>query len=71
MTPENHIEAANDLLNAEEKGEQIRLLTQRYPEMGMDDAYGCKMQFTLLSFSKVALWWAGKLGSHLRRCNML
>ena len=39
MTPENHIEAANDLLNAEEKGEQIRLLTQRYPEMGMDDAY--------------------------------
>ena len=39
MTPENHVEAANDLLNAEEKGEQIRLLTQRYPEMGMDDAY--------------------------------
>ena len=39
MTPENYIEAATDLLNAEETGEQIRLLTQRYPEMGMDDAY--------------------------------
>ena len=26
MTPENHIEAANDLLNAEEKGEQNKIV---------------------------------------------
>lgn len=39
MTPEEHIRAAGDLLEAERTGEQIRLLTLRYPGMGMDDAY--------------------------------
>lgn len=40
MTPENHAQAAKDLLGAEVSGEQIGLLTKRHPEMGMDDAYG-------------------------------
>ena len=40
MTPDDHAQAANDLLGAEESGEQIGLLTKRHPEMGMDDAYG-------------------------------
>lgn len=39
MTPDDHINAAADLLCAEETREQIGLLTKRYPEMGMDDAY--------------------------------
>lgn len=39
MTPDDHINAAADLLRAEETREQIGLLTKRYPEMGMDDAY--------------------------------
>ncbi len=39
MTPEDHIEAANDLLDAEARGNQIGLLTKRHPDMGMNDAY--------------------------------
>ena len=39
MTPQEHAQAAADLLAAEAAGKQIGLLTQRYPEMGMDDAY--------------------------------
>lgn len=39
MTPEDHTRAAVDLLQAERTREQIGLLTLRYPEMGMDDAY--------------------------------
>lgn len=39
MTPQDHRQAAADLLQAEETGEQIGLLSKRYPEMGMDDAY--------------------------------
>ena len=39
MTPEDHRQAATDLLEAEHTGAQIRLMTQRHPEMGMDDAY--------------------------------
>ncbi|WP_171102204.1 2-oxo-hept-4-ene-1,7-dioate hydratase [Ruegeria sp. HKCCD7255] len=39
MTPENHARAAEDLLQAERSGQQIGLLSLRYPEMGMDDAY--------------------------------
>jgi 2-oxo-hept-3-ene-1,7-dioate hydratase len=39
MTPQDHARAAADLLNAEKTREQIGLLTQRHPEMGMDDAY--------------------------------
>ncbi len=39
MTPEDHARAAADLLNAERTQEQVGLLTLRYPEMAMDDAY--------------------------------
>lgn len=39
MTPEEHAQAAEDLLNAEANREQIGLLTKRHPKMGMDDAY--------------------------------
>jgi 2-oxo-hept-3-ene-1,7-dioate hydratase len=40
MTPQDHVQAAADLLQAEATGQQIGLLTKRHPEMGMDDAYG-------------------------------
>ncbi|MGB7319219.1 MAG: 2-oxo-hepta-3-ene-1,7-dioic acid hydratase [Planktotalea sp.] len=39
MTPQDHAQAAADLLAAEAAGEQIGLLSLRHPEMGMDDAY--------------------------------
>ena len=39
MTPEEHNQAANDLLNAERTGQQIGLLSVRYPNIGMDDSY--------------------------------
>ena len=39
MTPTDCAKAAADLLQAEVTGDQIGLLTKRYPEMGMDDAY--------------------------------
>jgi 2-oxo-hept-3-ene-1,7-dioate hydratase len=39
MNADDHVRAADDLLRAERSGEQIGLLTQRHPDMGMDDAY--------------------------------
>jgi len=39
MTPEEHVQAASSLLDAEQTHEQIDLLSQRYPDIGMDDAY--------------------------------
>ncbi|MEL7091479.1 MAG: 2-oxo-hept-4-ene-1,7-dioate hydratase [Pseudomonadota bacterium] len=39
MTPDDHARAAADLLQAERTGAQIGLLSLRYPEIGMDDAY--------------------------------
>ncbi|MDA7966330.1 2-oxo-hept-4-ene-1,7-dioate hydratase [Ruegeria sp.] len=39
MTPQDHEQAAADLLQAERSGQQIGLLSERFPEMGMDDAY--------------------------------
>ncbi|MGI9393433.1 MAG: 2-oxo-hept-4-ene-1,7-dioate hydratase [Boseongicola sp.] len=39
MTPEDHVRAALDLVQAEESREQIGLLTRRHPEMTMNDAY--------------------------------
>ncbi|MEM9707308.1 MAG: 2-oxo-hept-4-ene-1,7-dioate hydratase [Pseudomonadota bacterium] len=39
MTPEDHRNAAKDLLRAEESGQQIGLLTKSFPGMAMDDAY--------------------------------
>ena len=39
MTPEDHARAAADLLEAETGGRQIGLLSLRYPDISMDDAY--------------------------------
>lgn len=39
MTPQEHGQAAADLLQAELAGTQIGLLSLRHPEIGMDDAY--------------------------------
>lgn len=39
MTPEDQIGAATDLYEAERTGQQIGLLSRRYPGMTMDDAY--------------------------------
>lgn len=39
MNPEEHARAAADLIEAEQSGKQIGLLSLRYPDMGMDDAY--------------------------------
>ncbi|MFV1497827.1 2-oxo-hepta-3-ene-1,7-dioic acid hydratase [Phaeobacter sp. JH20_02] len=39
MTPQDHARAAEDLLRAEATGQQIGLLSRRYPQMDMDDAY--------------------------------
>ena len=41
MTPDEHTNAARELLEAEHTGTQIGLLTQRYPQTDMDDAYCC------------------------------
>ena len=39
MTPQDHAQAAADLLQAERTGTQVGLLTKAHPGMGMDDAY--------------------------------
>lgn len=39
MTPEDHVQAAADLIAAETSGTQIGLLSLRHPDMVMDDAY--------------------------------
>jgi len=39
MTPQDHAAAAASLLEAEQSGTQIGLLTKRYRAMGMNDAY--------------------------------
>ncbi len=39
MNADQHAEAAQRLLDAENSGQQIRLLTLQHPDMGMDDAY--------------------------------
>jgi 2-oxo-hept-3-ene-1,7-dioate hydratase len=39
VTPQDHQDAAEALLKAEETGDQIGLLSLRFPGMGMDDAY--------------------------------
>lgn len=39
MTPEDHARAAQELLNAEKTGNQVGLLSLRYPDIAMDDAY--------------------------------
>lgn len=47
MTPEDHAAAATALLQAEASGTQIGLLSLRYPEMGMDDAYAIQKAIAL------------------------
>ena len=39
MTPDQHVEAAEALWQAEQSGQQIGLLSLKYPGMTMDDAY--------------------------------
>ena len=47
MTPKEHHHAAAELLRAEQTGIQTSLLSMRYPQMDMDDAYA--IQSALLS----------------------
>lgn len=51
MTPLKHMQAAADLLAAENTGEQIGLLSLRHPGMTMDDAYAIQ---TALMTAKLA-----------------
>jgi len=44
MTPDQHTLAATQLLEAEANGQQIGLLSERYPNIGMDDAYAIQNQ---------------------------
>lgn len=46
MTPRDHAQAAADLLRAEQTGRQIGLLSLRYPEITMDDAYAIQSGLT-------------------------
>ena len=46
MTPEDHIGAATDLFEAERAGQQIGLLSHRYPGMTMNDAYAVQKALT-------------------------
>lgn len=39
MNPQEHAQAAADLMAAEKSGVQIGLLSQRFPDISMDDAY--------------------------------
>lgn len=62
MTPEQHAQAAADLLEAEQTGEQIGLLTLKHPEMGMDDAYAVQQAIyrsKLASGRRVVGWKIG------------
>ncbi len=52
MTPEQHIDAAEALWQAEVSGQQIGLLSLQYPGMTMDDAYA--VQAALIDRCKAA-----------------
>ncbi|MEZ5676613.1 2-oxohept-3-enedioate hydratase [Thalassovita litoralis] len=52
MTPEQHIDAAEALWQAEVSGQQIGLLSLQYPGMTMDDAYA--VQAALIDRRKAA-----------------
>jgi 2-oxo-hept-3-ene-1,7-dioate hydratase len=52
MTPQEHTQAAHDLLDAEKKGKQIGMLTLRHPEMGMDDAYAIQNEIARAKAAK-------------------
>ncbi|MEM1274045.1 MAG: 2-oxo-hept-4-ene-1,7-dioate hydratase [Pseudomonadota bacterium] len=59
MSPEEHAQAATDLLNAEETGKQIGLLTKRHPEMTMEDAYAIQSAIhrTKLAAGRSVIGW--------------
>lgn len=62
MTPEDHVRAAEDLLQAERSGRQIGLLSLRHPEMNMDDAYAVQAALTeakLAAGRKIIGWKIG------------
>ena len=62
MTPEQHAAAAADLVMAEQTGQQVGLLSLRYPDMTMDDAYAIQKevgQAKLKSGRKVIGWKIG------------
>ena len=52
MTPQDHAAAAEALLDAEETGRQIGLLSLDHPDMDMDDAYA--IQLAILAAKKAA-----------------
>jgi 2-oxo-hept-3-ene-1,7-dioate hydratase len=52
MTPQDQKDAASALFKAEQNRKQIGLLSLRYPDMDMDDAYA--VQSTLVELKKVA-----------------
>ena len=51
MKPKDHEKVAMELLEAEKSGKQIGLLTKRFPEMGMDDAYAIQNEIYRLKFA--------------------
>ncbi len=62
MTPEEHESAAAALLEAERSRSQIGLLSLRYPDMDMDDAYavqGAILRHKLAAGRKVIGWKIG------------
>ncbi|MFZ7092928.1 2-oxo-hept-4-ene-1,7-dioate hydratase [Primorskyibacter sp. 2E233] len=62
MTPEQHQQAAADLLSAEQSGAQIGLLSLRHPDMTMDDAYAVQsalMAAKLAAGQRVIGWKIG------------
>ena len=62
MTPEAHESAARALLEAERTRTQIGLLSQRHPDMDMDDAYAVQsaiLRHKLASGRKVIGWKIG------------
>ena len=52
MTPDQHRAAARDLFEAERTGVQIGLLSRRYPDMTLDDAYA--VQAALIDMKREA-----------------
>ena len=51
MTPEQHHEAAETLLKAEQSGQQCGLLSQAYPSMTLDDAYAVQQALIRLKLA--------------------
>ncbi len=52
MTPQEHKQAANDLLQAEISGKQIGLLSLKYPSIDMDDAYAIQSELLALKLAQ-------------------